>query len=69
MHDPGDRAPDGVARPFAAGMALTVEPGLYFPVDDEQVPADLRGVGVRVEDTVVVTADGHEVLSEAIPYA
>jgi Xaa-Pro aminopeptidase len=50
-----------------AGMALTVEPGLYFQLDDETVPAELRGIGVRIEDDVLVTADGYEVLSHHMP--
>jgi Xaa-Pro aminopeptidase len=52
---------------LAAGMVLTVEPGLYFQVDDLTVPEELRGVGVRIEDDVVVTADGVRVLSDALP--
>lgn len=54
---------------LAAGMAMTVEPGLYFPADDEAVPAELRGVGIRIEDTVVVADGEAEVLTAAIPYS
>lgn len=49
------------------GMILTVEPGLYFKADDLKAPERFRGIGVRIEDDVLVTADGHEVLSSAIP--
>ena len=51
------------------GMVLTVEPGLYFQPDDATVPQEYRGIGVRIEDDVVVTADGHENLSAALPSA
>ena len=51
------------------GMALTVEPGLYFQPDDATVPERFRGIGVRIEDDVVVTADGHENLSAILPSA
>ncbi len=50
-----------------AGMVLTVEPGLYFQTDDLTVPAKYRGIGVRIEDDVLVTARGHRVLSESLP--
>jgi Xaa-Pro aminopeptidase len=53
--------------PLEAGMALTVEPGLYFQLDDGTAPPELRGIGVRIEDDVLVTADGVRVLSQAIP--
>ena len=50
-----------------AGMVLTVEPGLYFQTDDLTVPKKYRGIGVRVEDDVLVTAKGCKVLSSKIP--
>jgi Xaa-Pro aminopeptidase len=49
------------------GYVLTVEPGLYFQPEDELVPEELRGIGVRIEDDVLVTASGAVVLSEALP--
>jgi Xaa-Pro aminopeptidase len=55
---------DAVIEP---GMVFTIEPGLYFQVDDLRVPAELRGIGVRIEDDVLVTADGNENLSAALP--
>ena len=56
--------PEGKLEP---GMVLTVEPGLYFQPHDATVPEPLRGIGVRIEDDVVVTADGCRVLSSNIP--
>ncbi len=55
---------DGVLE---EGMVITVEPGLYFKADDELVPENLRGIGVRIEDDIVITADGAENLSAALP--
>jgi Xaa-Pro aminopeptidase len=49
------------------GMVFTIEPGLYFMPDDLLVPAELRGIGVRIEDDVLLTADGCENLSAALP--
>jgi Xaa-Pro aminopeptidase len=51
------------------GMALTVEPGLYFQPDDSTVPERFRGIGVRIEDDVVVTENGCDILSATIPSA
>lgn len=53
--------------PLKPGMVLTVEPGLYFQLDDLTVPAKYRGIGVRIEDDVVVTARGCTNLSKSIP--
>ncbi len=55
---------DGELKP---GMVLTVEPGLYFKADDLVAPEEFRGIGVRIEDDVLVTEDGHENLSAAMP--
>jgi Xaa-Pro aminopeptidase len=49
------------------GMVLTVEPGLYFHSWDETVPPELRGIGIRIEDDVVVTDSGQEIISAALP--
>jgi Xaa-Pro aminopeptidase len=49
------------------GMVLTVEPGLYIQPDDEMFAPEYRGIGIRIEDDVVVTADGCRNLSEDLP--
>ena len=58
---------DYVDAELREGMVLTVEPGLYFKADDLLVPEELRGIGVRIEDDVVVTADGMRNLSAMLP--
>ena len=55
---------DGTVEP---GMIFTIEPGLYFQIDDETVPAEYRGIGVRIEDDILMTEDGPVSLSAAIP--
>ena len=47
-------------------MVLTVEPAIYIPKDDETVAKKYRGTGIRIEDDIVVTSDGHEVLSAGV---
>jgi Xaa-Pro aminopeptidase len=67
VHDVGAYAVAGKPRTLAPGMVFTVEPGLYVAADDEQAPAELRGIGVRIEDDVAISASGCEVLTAAIP--
>jgi Xaa-Pro aminopeptidase len=67
VHDVGRYAIDGAPRAIEPGMVFTVEPGLYIPADADDVPAAFRGIGVRIEDDVLVTATGCEVLSAAAP--
>lgn len=66
VHDVGGYRHKGEPRRLLPGMVLTVEPGLYIP-DDDDIPESLRGIGIRIEDDVAVTGDGHEVLSGNIP--
>jgi len=67
VHDVGDYQPGGEWRVLEPGMVLTVEPGLYISPDNTQVEPQWRGIGVRIEDDVVVTETGHEVLTAAVP--
>ncbi|MFS4505779.1 aminopeptidase P family protein [Clavibacter sp. Sh2141] len=67
VHDCSGAGTAGYRREVAAGMVLTVEPGLYFPPDDAMVPPELRGIGVRIEDDIVVTQTGSDVMSDALP--
>ncbi len=68
VHDCG-KAADSSYRDgtLAEGMVLTVEPGLYFQEDDLLVPEELRGIGIRIEDDILVTADGFRNLSASLP--
>ena len=67
VHDVGDYRIGEAWRQLEPGMVLTVEPGLYFPPELEGTPAALRGIGIRIEDDVVVTRAGHEVLTARAP--
>ncbi len=68
VHDVGAyRSPDGQWRNLEAGMVLTAEPGLYFPPDCADVPEMYRGIGIRIEDDVLVTREGPEILSAGVP--
>jgi len=75
VHDVGSYSSDSAdtnrrgarTRLLEPGMAITVEPGLYFDKDDKRVARKYRGIGVRIEDDVVITADGNEVLTAGVP--
>lgn len=70
VHDAGRYFTDQTAKnskPFAPGMVLTVEPGLYIPPDDKSAPAKYRGIGIRIEDDVLVTQDGNRNLTSKVP--
>jgi Xaa-Pro aminopeptidase len=67
VHDTGLQLIRGEPRVLEPGMAFTIEPGIYIPVDDMTAPEELRGIGIRIEDDVVVTATGCENLTEMCP--
>lgn len=70
VHDVGPyHDTEGSWRPLEPNMVLTIEPGLYVPENDEDAPEALRGVGVRIEDDILVTEDGYENMSSACPKA
>jgi Xaa-Pro aminopeptidase len=69
VHDVGDYRVGGEPRQFEPGMVLTVEPGIYLPPGDAtaHLPRRWRGLGIRIEDDVLITRDGPEVLTEEAP--
>ena len=67
VHDVGDYKVDGAWRMFEPGMVLTVEPGLYIPEGMRGVAKKWQGIGIRIEDDVLVTKGGHEVLTSDAP--
>jgi Xaa-Pro aminopeptidase len=68
VHDCNGTSPDIYPKgDLEVGMVLTVEPGLYFQEDDLLVPEELRGIGIRIEDDILVTADGPVSLSASLP--
>jgi Xaa-Pro aminopeptidase len=67
VHDVGAYTRDARPRPLEPGMVITVEPGLYIAAGASDAPAELRGIGIRIEDDVAITADGNEVLTAACP--
>ena len=67
VHDVGDYRVDGEWRTLAPGMVLTVEPGLYIAPDDDTVESRWRGIGIRIEDDVLVTETGPLVLTAKAP--
>jgi len=66
VHDVGNYGLDGNHRPLEPGMVFSVEPGIYLAADAEDIPAEFRGIGVRIEDDIAITEDGCENLTEAI---
>lgn len=67
VHDVGDYKIKDEWRLLEPGMVLTVEPGLYVPADCETVDKQWRGIGIRIEDDVLVTKEGHEILTHGVP--
>jgi Xaa-Pro aminopeptidase len=71
VHDVGDYRVDGAWRGLQPGMVLTIEPGIYIPDDETtaHLPPRWRGIGIRIEDDVVITNNGREVLTDTAPKA
>jgi Xaa-Pro aminopeptidase len=67
VHDVGDYKLDKEWRLLEPGMVLTIEPGLYIPADCQTVDEQWRGIGIRIEDDVLVTEDGYEILTNGVP--
>ncbi len=67
VHDAGLYMIRGEARPIEAGMVFTVEPGLYIPAGDQSAPSEYRGMGVRIEDNILVTEKGCDVMTSGVP--
>jgi Xaa-Pro aminopeptidase len=69
VHDVGDYKISETWRLLEPGMVMTVEPGIYIAEDSAGVPKRWRGIGIRIEDDVLVTKTGHEVLTRDLPRA
>lgn len=67
VHDVGRYQINGEARPLEAGIVITIEPGIYIAADTEGIPEKYKGIGIRIEDDVLVTAEGHRVLTSKAP--
>lgn len=67
VHDVGDYKINNQWRVYEAGMLLTIEPGIYIASDNQNVDQKWRGIGIRIEDDILVTKKGHEVLTDAVP--
>ena len=67
VHDVGDYKVSNQWRVLEPGMVLTVEPGIYIGENQRELAKQWRGIGIRIEDDVLVTRDGHEVLTKSLP--
>lgn len=67
VHDSGQYMIKGEPRPIEAGMVFTIEPGIYIPATDMTAPAELRGIGIRIEDNILVTEKGSENMTAGVP--
>lgn len=67
VHDAGRYQLEGKSRPLPPGVVITVEPGIYVAEESENVPDKYRRIGVRIEDDVLITSDGHRVLTSKVP--
>ncbi len=67
VHDVGRYQLDGQDRPLEPGIIITIEPGLYIAADADNIPDQYRGIGIRIEDDVLVTPEGHHVLTAKAP--
>ncbi|HYO91559.1 MAG TPA: Xaa-Pro aminopeptidase [Pyrinomonadaceae bacterium] len=67
VHDVGRYQIDGQSRPLEPGMVITIEPGIYIAADTKDIPLQYAGIGVRIEDDVLVTEKGHRVLTDKAP--
>ena len=67
VHDVGRYTINGKSRLLEPDMVTTVEPGLYIPTDCEEAPSELRGIGIRIEDDIVITSDKPQVLTADAP--
>lgn len=67
VHDVGLYLKDGKPRPLEPGMCFTIEPGLYIQTYDQDAPAEYKGIGIRIEDDILITPSGHENLTKDAP--
>lgn len=67
VHDRGRYFVESESRELKAGMILTIEPGIYVPMGDNDSPKEYRGIGIRIEDDILVTESGFENLTEGVP--
>jgi len=57
----------GEYKQLQAGMVITMEPGIYIPIESPDVDVKYRGIGIRIEDDILITPNGHEVITDEVP--